>query len=103
LGLVTDRDLAIEVLGNARDPSKTALATIMRKPVVIAREGEDIAQVIERMRIHGVRRIPVVDDDDGMVVGIVTLDDLIRVLVGEMHALIETEAKGERREQMARR
>ena len=103
LGVITDRDLAIEVLGNARDPAKTAVATIMRKPVVIARESEDVSQVIERMRAQGVRRIPVVDDDDGSVVGIVTLDDLIRVLVWEMHSLIDTEAKGQRREQMARR
>jgi len=77
LGVVTDRDIVVEVLGNDLDPGRTKLTDIMRTPVVIAAETEDTMQVIERMRMHGVRRIPVVGDG-GKLVGVVTLDDLLK-------------------------
>jgi CBS domain-containing protein len=102
LGVVTDRDLAIEVLGNDRDAAATALATLVRTPVVIARDSEDASAVVERMRVHGVRRIPVVDDR-GALLGIVTLDDLLKAFLADMHRLLETESRGQRREQSARR
>ncbi len=78
LGIVTDRDIVVEVLGNGLDPAKTTVGSLMRKPVVIAHESEDTTQVIERMKTHGVRRLPVVARE-GEVVGIITLDDLLRL------------------------
>jgi len=102
LGIVTDRDLAIEVLGNALDPSKTTLASLMRTPVVIAQESEDTSQVIERMRAHGVRRVPVVGRN-GAAVGIITLDDLLRLFVADASALLEVMTKGQKHEQHLRR
>jgi CBS domain-containing protein len=54
------------------------------------------------MRVHGVRRMPVVDDR-GALVGIVTLDDLLGALLADMHALLETTGKAQRREQTTRR
>src|SRR5271165_1548216 len=88
LGIVTDRDLAIEVLGTALDPATTSVSCLMRTPVVIAHESEDTAEVIERMRAQGVRRVPVVGPQ-GSTVGIITLDDLLRVFVTEAAALLE--------------
>ena len=75
---------------------------VMRTPVVIAHESEDTATVLERMRAHGVRRLPVVGSA-GSTVGIITLDDMLRLLVVEAGELLETMAKAERREQHARR
>ncbi len=72
-------------LGNGLDPAKTTVGSLMRKPVVIAYETEDTVQLIERMRAHGVRRVPVVANE-GEVVGIVTLDDLLRILVTDASA-----------------
>jgi len=60
LGIVTDRDLVVEVLGNGLDPATTTLGSLMHKPVVIANENEDTTTVVARMREHGVRRVPVV-------------------------------------------
>jgi CBS domain-containing protein len=102
LGVVTDRDLAIEVLGDGRDAATTALSALVRSPVVIARDTEDVSVVIERMRTHGVRRVPVVDER-GSLVGIVTLDDLLKSLLSDMHALLETQTRAQRREQSVRR
>jgi CBS domain-containing protein len=54
------------------------------------------------MRAHGVRRIPVVNSS-GAAIGIVTLDDLLRLLVAEMNALFEVTETGQRRERHLRR
>ncbi len=102
LGVVTDRDLAIEVLGHGRDAAATTLASLMQTPVVVARDSEDTRAVIERMHAHGVRRIPVVDAR-GVLRGIVTLDDLLRTLLSDMQLLLEAETRAQRHEQTARR
>lgn len=102
LGIVTDRDLAIEVLGQGLDPATTTVQSLMRTPVVIAYESEDTSQVLERMRAHGVRRIPVVASE-GETVGIITLNDLLRLLVADASALLEIQKRGQSREQHSRR
>jgi CBS domain-containing protein len=102
LGVVTDRDLAVEILGTGLDPAATTVASLIHAPVVIANETEDTSQVIERMRTHGVRRVPVVNDR-GSVVGIITLDDLLRLLVTDASTLLEIMAKGQKRELRLRR
>jgi CBS domain-containing protein len=101
LGVVTDRDLAVEVLGNGRDAAHTTLSDLMRSPVVIATDSEDDSVVVERMRSHGVRRVPVVDER-GTLVGIVTLDDLLRALLSDVQSLLASQAKAQRREQTSR-
>jgi CBS domain-containing protein len=102
VGVVTDRDLTIEVLGNGRDAAQTTLSDVMRSPLVVATESEDASSVLERMRFHGVRRIPVVDAR-GTLVGIVTLDDLLRGLLSDMQTLLASQTKAQRREQSSRR
>lgn len=101
LGVVTDRDLTIEVLGNGRDAAQTPLSELMRNPVVIAEDSEDDSVVSERMRFHGVRRIPVVDER-GILMGIVTLDDLLRVHLSDIQSLLASQTKAQRREQTSR-
>jgi CBS domain-containing protein len=102
LGVVTDRDLVIEVLGKGLDPATTNLASVMRKPVVIARESEDTREVIERMRTHGVRRVPVVNDH-GSAVGIITLDDLLGLFVQDATLLMDVVATGQKHERRVAR
>jgi CBS domain-containing protein len=102
LGIVTDRDLAIDVLGQGKDPATTTMGSLMHKPVVIAYESEDTSAVLERMRSHGVRRVPVVARE-GETVGIITLNDLLRLLVADAGALLDILKKGQDREQHSRR
>jgi CBS domain-containing protein len=102
LGVVTDRDLTIEVLGGGRDAAHTPLSELMRSPVVIATDSEDASVVGERMRFHGVRRVPVVDGR-GTLVGIVTLDDLLRSMLSDLQTLLASQTKAQRREQTSRR
>jgi len=102
LGVVTDRDLVVEVLGMALDPSTTRVSAILRKPVIVAHDTEEVPQVIERMKTHGVRRIPVVDRG-GALVGIITLDDLLGLVAADLNALADLVARQPGRERRARR
>ena len=102
VGLVTDRDIVVKVLGNDLDPQKTSVGKIMRTPLVTAHESEDSSQAIARMRAHGVRRLPVTGPK-GQLVGIVTLDDLLKLIAADTNALLEIVAKEQDHEHRATR
>ncbi len=102
IGLVTDRDIVVEVLGRERDPARVSAREIMRKPVVIARTNEDASLAIERMKAHGVRRIPVMDEQRKLA-GIVCLDDLLRLLAADAGALAAIISREQDREHRTRR
>jgi CBS domain-containing protein len=102
IGVITDRDLVVQVLAEGLDARKTPIETLTRKPVIIAHDGEALSAVIERMRNHGVRRIPIVDHS-GALVGIVTLDDLLVLLVENANALVQVNRREQLEERRTRR
>jgi CBS domain-containing protein len=102
LGIVTDRDLVVEVLAQAKSPQTVLVRDIMRKPAVIARSNEDISQALDRMKIHGVRRIPILGDDRRLA-GIISLDDLLRQLASDAKQLVEVVAREQSHEHRMRR
>lgn len=102
IGMVTDRDIVLEVLGKELDPARVTLRQIMRTPVVIASLGEDITQALERMKFHGVRRIPVVDESSRLV-GVLSLDDLLKRLAADAVSLAEVVSREQDREHRIRR
>jgi CBS domain-containing protein/uncharacterized protein (DUF2267 family) len=74
-GILTDRDLALAVLGGDLDPKTTPLSEVMSEDIVTCDVKSDLGDVIRLMKEHGVRRIPIVEA--GRVVGLVTFDDLV--------------------------
>ncbi len=75
-GLVTDHDLVIEVIAAELDPQLTPLTDVMSEPVVTIDVGASPDEAAQRMRQRACRRLPVTED--GIPVGMVTLDDLIQ-------------------------
>jgi CBS domain-containing protein len=73
VGLITDRDLAITVVADGRDPDETA-SMLASSPVVSAGVEMDVEEVAALMVRHGIRRLPVLDGE--RLAGIITLDDL---------------------------
>ncbi len=82
VGIVTDRDIALRVVADGADPGSTTASDVMTADPTTVEVGTGIMEVSREMVGAGVRRMPVVDD--GGLVGIVTLDDLNRLLVGEL-------------------
>jgi CBS domain-containing protein len=74
VGFVTDRDLALSVVADARDPAEPAQGHAST-PVVTGVPEMSVAEAVELMVGHGVRRLPILDGD--RLTGIVTLDDLL--------------------------
>lgn len=99
VGILTDRDLVVEVLAQEVPADEVTAADVMSFDVGTIREEEGVWETLERMRDLGVRRMPVVDQD-GALVGLVTLDDLLELLsetMENMTRLISGELKRESR------
>jgi CBS domain-containing protein len=79
IGIVTDRDLAIKVVGESRDAIRTTVYDVMTTVVVACREDDDVITALSAMEEHRLWRIPVVDYS-GRLVGIISQGDIsIRV------------------------
>lgn len=87
LGMLTDRDIVVEVLAEGVDPKSLKVADVMSSPVVSVREDDELAVVIGLMRGHGVRRVPVVNSEGGLE-GIMTVDDILELLTEQMNGLV---------------
>jgi CBS domain-containing protein len=87
VGVVTDRDLALELGARGTSPH-TSVVRVMTTPIQTVRREEGVFAATQRMREVNVRRLPVVDEG-GSLVGIVTLDDLLRMLSRELSNLVE--------------
>lgn len=74
-GIVTDRDLAIKVVAEARDPKTTSIEEVMTEAVITCKETDDVDKVLKLMEDHQVRRIPVVDKSDHLL-GIIAQADV---------------------------
>lgn len=88
IGVVTDRDLALYVLVGMRDPGLVRVREIAaHRPVTLA-DTASLRDAARTLRRHGVRRLPVVDEQ-GELVGLVSSDDLLRALATEVGDLAE--------------
>lgn len=77
VGVITDRDVCLGVIADARDPNITRVEELMSKNLVVARPTDSMEHVLAHMRRDKVRRIPVVNDEFA-VLGIISLGDVVR-------------------------
>lgn len=102
LGIITDRDIVVEIVATELDPKTLTVGDITEQELVTARESEGLLEAMEIMRYKGVRRLPIVDAN-GQLVGIVAIDDLLEVLAEEMVELTKVVAREQAHEAQARR
>jgi CBS domain-containing protein len=102
IGIITDRDIVVDVLGRNLDPHTTKVASVMSSPIVVADESEDVSEAIQRMQVHGVRRV-VITGAHGALAGIFTLDDLLRLNAEQAAVPLTVLAKEQSREHRGRR
>ena len=101
VGIVTDRDIVVEVVAAGVNADALKVGDIMGPEVATVRESEGLFEALRYMRDKGVRRMPVVDRDGGLV-GILTLDDLLSLLAEEMTELAKLVSHERQREATAR-
>jgi CBS domain-containing protein len=101
VGIVTDRDLVVEIMAPAIDQMAITVGDIMATELATVRENTGIFETIEYMRAKGVRRVPVVDKGGGLI-GILALDDLLELLAEELLALAKLVRHEQKNETISR-
>lgn len=86
IGILTDRDIVVFAVADGGALAERTVRACMNPNLVTARERDGLLEVTRRMRVNGVRRIPVVDER-GVLQGILSVDDLFDVLAEEVEDL----------------
>jgi CBS domain-containing protein len=87
VGIVTERDIVIRATAN-RYPADARVDSVMTEPVITIHEGTDPVSAVLAFRDHDVRHLPVVDDS-GTVVDVLSADDLLVGLAGDLVELAD--------------
>jgi predicted transcriptional regulator len=97
VGIVTDRDIVIEVIATSLPLSDFTVGDIMSPQLISVQEKEGIVETIRLMRVNGIRRIPVINQDGGLE-GIVSADDILDLLAEEITELAKVAPREQARE-----
>lgn len=87
VGIITDRDIVVQAISEEINLDSVIAGDIMSSDLLIAREDDDLFDTFESMCLKGVRRVPVVNEE-GLLIGILSVDDLLEVIVDEMKNLV---------------
>lgn len=75
VGILTDRDIAVRVVGQSLNPLHTSVGEVMTKDPAVCQEDNDLEQAAKIMENYKVRRL-LVKDNEGKISGILTIDDI---------------------------
>jgi CBS domain-containing protein len=101
VGILTDRDIVVSVIALGLDPASLLVGDVMVDDLLTCGEKDDVYETIERMRLRGIRRVPVVNAHGGLT-GIVSVDDLLEFLAEEMSELARIGPHQQSQEKRAR-
>ena len=93
-GILTDRDLVLRLLAERADGiAQCQIADVVSGLLVTAQEFDDTSAVLRRMADFAVRRVPIVDAK-GALVGILSLDDILRITADEADLIVRLLQRG---------
>jgi CBS domain-containing protein len=101
VGMLTDRDIVVEVVAAGLDGGTVTVGEIMSRNPVAVREDDDVVDALRMMRTHGVRRLPVLGSA-GTLAGIVAIDDLLELVAGQVDDLVKAIGREQAREAQVR-
>jgi CBS domain-containing protein len=102
VGLVTDRDIVVSAVAQSADKlDALTVGDLMTPDPVVGHARETVDDVLRRMRLHGIRRLPIVSSV-GQLIGIVTFDDMIRQTSEGLRELVSLVAGEHERERAER-
>lgn len=98
VGIITDRDIVIEVVAQEIDPDTVVVKDVMSADPVNVLEHTSLLDTLDLMKNKGVRRVLVVDDE-GDLQGLLSADDAIELIaeqVNDLSRLVNNEIRRER-------
>ncbi len=101
VGILTDRDIVIELLAEEVDLNAISVADVMSCMPITAQEDDDLLTTLEYMRDKGVRRIPIVNQEGGLE-GILAVDDIIELVAEQLTDLVRLISRESRHERQTR-
>ena len=101
VGIVTDRDIVVELVAEQVDPDSLSVGDVMSGPLFTVNESEELLDTIAQMRSRGVRRAPVVSKE-GALIGIITLEDVLDVLAEALNGMAQLTGRELRHEMESR-
>jgi CBS domain-containing protein len=102
VGIITDRDIVLAIVASEIDLDAVLAGDIMSHELLTAGEQESIWDVLQRMRAHGVRRLPVVNARGGLE-GILSVNDFLELISDELLALAQVATRQQQREKEIRK
>ena len=101
VGIITDRDIVLAIVASEVNQDAVTAGDIMTHELLTAREEDSIWDTLQRMRSHGVRRLPVVNNRGGLE-GILSVDDFLELISEELLALAQVSRRQQEREKEIR-
>jgi predicted transcriptional regulator len=101
IGMLTDRDITIEVVAFGLDPRAMTAGDVMSEKPGVVEEDDDILQALTMMREHGARRLPVTGSN-GALVGVIAFDNLLQALAELLDGMVGVLKAQQTRELRAR-
>jgi CBS domain-containing protein len=101
VGIITDRDIVLAIIASEVNLNDVVASDIMTSELLTARERDSIWDTLQRMRSHGVKRLPVVNDRGGLE-GILAVDDFLELISEELLALAQVARRQQQREREIR-
>ena len=89
VGIVTDRDIVMEVIAEELPLDSISIKDFMATPPAVVREDGDIHNALLIIEKHGVRRIPVVNKNN-VLIGIIALDDILKEITRMLESVISS-------------
>lgn len=97
IGVLSDRDIVLQVTAKDVDPRSVTVEDAMTREPLVASESDDLHDVLQAMRLAGIRRVPVVDAR-GALCGIIALDDAIELIASLLSDISGSIRGGQRQE-----
>jgi signal-transduction protein with cAMP-binding, CBS, and nucleotidyltransferase domain len=101
VGILTDRDIVIEVIAEGVAIDAVTVGDIMSYALLRVQEQDSVFDTAQRMRARGVRRVPVIDGN-GRLAGILAVDDILELLSEELSLLTRVTAREAEQEKQKR-
>jgi CBS domain-containing protein len=88
VGIITDRDLAVQAMAEGVSPAGCAVGKFMTDSLATVSESADVHEAIEIMRAEGIRRLAVTGSD-GEILGVLSFDDVVDAIAVELSSLAQ--------------
>ncbi|MDH3975662.1 MAG: CBS domain-containing protein [Deltaproteobacteria bacterium] len=102
VGLITDRDIVVEIIAEDLSVENLLVGDVMSFDLITIRESDGISEALKLMKGHGIRRLPVMGDE-GELVGILAVDDLLELLAEELADVSQLIIREQERERASRK